>query len=30
MFQGRVVASLPRGWADHDLVAAMEGVDLHV
>jgi simple sugar transport system ATP-binding protein len=30
MFQGRIVASLPRGWADHDLVAAMEGVDLHV
>jgi simple sugar transport system ATP-binding protein len=30
MFQGRVVASLPRGWADHDLVATMEGVDLHV
>jgi simple sugar transport system ATP-binding protein len=30
MFQGRIVASFPRGWADHDLVAAMEGVDLHV
>ena len=30
MFQRRIVASFPRGWADHDLVAAMEGVDLHV
>ena len=27
MFQGRVVAEMPRGWHDHDLVAAMEGVD---
>ncbi|MER5428450.1 sugar ABC transporter ATP-binding protein [Streptomyces sp. NPDC002588] len=29
MFQGRVTTELPRGWHDHDLVAAMEGVDLH-
>ncbi|HEY8979399.1 MAG TPA: sugar ABC transporter ATP-binding protein [Streptomyces sp.] len=28
MFQGRVTAELARGWHDHDLVAAMEGVDL--
>ncbi|MHC5908244.1 ATP-binding cassette domain-containing protein, partial [Streptomyces sp. S6] len=28
MFQGRVTAELDRGWHDHDLVAAMEGVDL--
>ncbi|MFE4634956.1 sugar ABC transporter ATP-binding protein [Streptomyces sp. NPDC056773] len=29
MFQGRVTAEIARGWHDHDLVAAMEGVDLH-
>ncbi|MFJ8009511.1 sugar ABC transporter ATP-binding protein [Streptomyces fagopyri] len=29
MFQGRVTTEIPRGWHDHDLVAAMEGVDLH-
>ena len=29
MFQGRVVAEKPRGWTDNELVAAMEGVDLH-
>ncbi|WP_426513658.1 sugar ABC transporter ATP-binding protein [Dactylosporangium sp. McL0621] len=28
MFRGRVVAELESGWADNDLVAAMEGVDL--
>ncbi|NUS09500.1 MAG: sugar ABC transporter ATP-binding protein, partial [Nonomuraea sp.] len=28
MFQGRVVAELPAGWHDHDVVAAMEGVRL--
>ncbi|XVV07547.1 sugar ABC transporter ATP-binding protein [Actinosynnema sp. CA-248983] len=28
VFQGRVVAEIPRGWHDHRLVAAMEGVDL--
>ncbi|MFG2169204.1 sugar ABC transporter ATP-binding protein [Micromonospora chersina] len=26
MFQGRVVAEMPTGWRDHDLVAAMEGL----
>ncbi|MEV4624034.1 sugar ABC transporter ATP-binding protein [Asanoa sp. NPDC049573] len=26
MFQGRIVAEMPRGWRDHDLVAAMEGL----
>lgn len=26
MFQGRIVAELPSGWRDHDLVAAMEGL----
>jgi simple sugar transport system ATP-binding protein len=30
LFQGRVVTRFSRGWADHELVAAMEGVDLHV
>jgi simple sugar transport system ATP-binding protein len=30
MFQGRIVATFSRGWADNELVAAMEGVDLHV
>ncbi|MFD7409577.1 sugar ABC transporter ATP-binding protein [Streptomyces sp. NPDC059866] len=30
MFQGRVVAERARGWHDHELVAAMEGVDLDV
>ncbi|MFE5791354.1 sugar ABC transporter ATP-binding protein [Streptomyces sp. NPDC056503] len=29
MFQGRVTTEIARGWHDHDLVAAMEGVDLH-
>jgi len=29
MFQGRVTTEIPRGWHDHDLVAAMEGVDLN-
>ncbi|MET8980048.1 sugar ABC transporter ATP-binding protein [Streptomyces sp. NPDC004539] len=29
MFQGRVTTEITRGWHDHDLVAAMEGVDLH-
>ncbi|PWK85629.1 monosaccharide ABC transporter ATP-binding protein (CUT2 family) [Lentzea atacamensis] len=28
VFQGAVVAEIPRGWHDHRLVAAMEGVDL--
>ncbi|AVV47050.1 sugar ABC transporter ATP-binding protein [Streptomyces sp. ID05-04B] len=28
MFQGRVTLEIPRGWHDHDVVAAMEGVDL--
>ncbi|GGN10328.1 sugar ABC transporter ATP-binding protein [Streptomyces fuscichromogenes] len=28
MFQGRVTTEMNRGWHDHDLVAAMEGVDL--
>ncbi|MFF7389450.1 sugar ABC transporter ATP-binding protein [Streptomyces scabiei] len=28
MFQGRVTSEMARGWHDHDLVAAMEGVDL--
>ncbi|WP_431775163.1 sugar ABC transporter ATP-binding protein [Streptomyces cucumeris] len=27
MFQGRVTSEITRGWHDHDLVAAMEGVD---
>jgi simple sugar transport system ATP-binding protein len=30
LFQGRVVAEMARGWHDHALVAAMEGVDLRV
>ncbi|MDG9675966.1 sugar ABC transporter ATP-binding protein [Micromonospora sp. DH14] len=29
MFQGRVVDEMAHGWSDNDLVAAMEGVDLH-
>ncbi|MEU5551264.1 MULTISPECIES: sugar ABC transporter ATP-binding protein [unclassified Micromonospora] len=29
MFQGRVVGEMAHGWRDNDLVAAMEGVDLH-
>ncbi|WP_328345926.1 sugar ABC transporter ATP-binding protein [Micromonospora sp. NBC_00421] len=29
MFQGRVVGEMAHGWSDNDLVAAMEGVDLH-
>ncbi|GLH96230.1 sugar ABC transporter ATP-binding protein [Phytohabitans aurantiacus] len=28
MFQGRIVADLPSGWRDHDLVAAMEGLSI--
>ncbi|HKS49482.1 MAG TPA: sugar ABC transporter ATP-binding protein [Amycolatopsis sp.] len=28
LFQGRLVAELPSGWRDHELVARMEGVDL--
>jgi simple sugar transport system ATP-binding protein len=28
MFQGRIVRAVDRGWADQDMVAAMEGVDL--
>jgi simple sugar transport system ATP-binding protein len=30
LFQGRVVAEMERGWHDHALVAAMEGVEIHV
>ncbi|MBB5801806.1 simple sugar transport system ATP-binding protein [Saccharothrix ecbatanensis] len=30
VFQGRVVGETARGWHDHQLVAAMEGVDLDV
>ena len=29
MFQGRVVGEMAHGWSDNELVAAMEGVDLH-
>ncbi|MGW1048899.1 sugar ABC transporter ATP-binding protein [Streptomyces sp. NPDC002586] len=29
MFQGRVTTEIARDWHDHDLVAAMEGVDLN-
>jgi simple sugar transport system ATP-binding protein len=29
MFQGRVTGEMNRGWHDHELVAAMEGVDLN-
>jgi simple sugar transport system ATP-binding protein len=29
MVQGRIVAEMPSGWTDHELVAAMEGVDLN-
>jgi simple sugar transport system ATP-binding protein len=29
MFQGRVVGEKPRGWTDNELIAAMEGVELH-
>ncbi|WP_405799526.1 sugar ABC transporter ATP-binding protein [Streptomyces sp. NBC_01506] len=28
LFQGRVTEAISRGWHDHDLVAAMEGVEL--
>ncbi|MFF3145026.1 sugar ABC transporter ATP-binding protein [Streptomyces sp. NPDC057927] len=28
MFQGRMTTEIARGWHDHDLVAAMEGVNL--
>ncbi|SDL48393.1 sugar ABC transporter ATP-binding protein [Nonomuraea jiangxiensis] len=27
MFHGRVVQDVPRGWADHELVAVMEGIE---
>jgi simple sugar transport system ATP-binding protein len=30
LFQGRIVARFHRDWADNELVAAMEGVDVHV
>jgi simple sugar transport system ATP-binding protein len=29
MFQGRVIDEKDYGWSDNELVAAMEGVDLH-
>jgi simple sugar transport system ATP-binding protein len=29
MVRGRIAAEMPRGWNDHELVAAMEGVDLN-
>jgi simple sugar transport system ATP-binding protein len=29
MFQGRMTAEMASGWNDHELVAAMEGVDLN-
>ncbi|TDV27759.1 monosaccharide ABC transporter ATP-binding protein (CUT2 family) [Paraburkholderia caballeronis] len=29
MFRGRVVAEFPAGWQDHELIASVEGVDLH-
>jgi simple sugar transport system ATP-binding protein len=29
MFQGRIVADVPSGWRDHDLVAAMEGLTIN-
>jgi simple sugar transport system ATP-binding protein len=29
MFRGRVTTEIGRGWHDHDLVAAMEGMDLN-
>jgi simple sugar transport system ATP-binding protein len=29
MVQGRIVSEMPSGWTDHELVAAMEGVDLN-
>jgi simple sugar transport system ATP-binding protein len=29
MFQGRVTTEIARGWQDHELVAAMEGMDLN-
>ncbi|MFI2710704.1 sugar ABC transporter ATP-binding protein [Micromonospora sp. NPDC018662] len=29
MYQGRVIRELAHGWHDNELVAAMEGVDLH-
>jgi simple sugar transport system ATP-binding protein len=28
MFQARVTAEMGRGWHDHEIVAAMEGMDL--
>ncbi|MEQ4304637.1 sugar ABC transporter ATP-binding protein [Plantactinospora sp. B6F1] len=30
MFQGRIVADMPSGWRDHDIVAAMEGLTADV
>ena len=29
MFRGRIVAQYAAGWADHALIASIEGVDLH-
>jgi simple sugar transport system ATP-binding protein len=29
MVRGRIVSEMPSGWTDHELVAAMEGVDLN-
>jgi len=29
MFRGRIVAEFPAGWQDHELIASVEGVDLH-
>jgi simple sugar transport system ATP-binding protein len=26
LFKGRIVAEVPRGWHDHELIAAMEGI----
>ncbi|WP_323119025.1 sugar ABC transporter ATP-binding protein [Burkholderia alba] len=29
MFRGRIVAEFPAGWQDHELIASVEGVELH-
>jgi simple sugar transport system ATP-binding protein len=29
MFQGRVVREFSGGWSDHEVIAAMEGIDVH-
>jgi len=29
MFRGRIVDEFPAGWQDHELIASVEGVDLH-